>query len=152
MDLKINYDPLVQAFDLSFVNWDLAPEDGLETSILISLFSDARVTDDELPLGELDKRGFWGDAVNNPQGYALGSKLWLLDRSKITDEVLEEAREYCEQALQWLLEDSIAESVTVETRYIDNQSMGITIEIVRPSRNRVSSKFDFIWKGTGNGI
>ena len=152
MDLKVRYSPLTQDFDLALLNWDLEPEDGLETAVLLSLFTDARVLDEELPLGQENKRGFWGDAVNNPQGYVTGSKLWLLERTTITEELLEQAKNYCEEALQWLIDDSIATEVNVETSYKDKQTLLIQVEIVRPSTDKISSKFDFVWEGTSNGI
>ena len=43
-----------------------AEDGGLETAVLMSLFLDRRANDDdELPDGESDPRGYWGDAFAN---------------------------------------------------------------------------------------
>src|SRR5262245_45831699 len=93
-------------------NNDLATEDGLKTAVLISLYTDRRVTREELPDEETSLRGCWTD-VFEEEGDKIGSKLWLLERQKITTEVLRKFRQYCEEALQWLINDKIAQSVEV---------------------------------------
>ena len=60
-DLKVEWNNRFGSGDICVVGADLLSDDGLETAILISLFSDARVRDDELPAGHTWKRGFWGD-------------------------------------------------------------------------------------------
>lgn len=154
MDLKVSYSKDTLDFDLNLKNWELEYDDGLESSILISLYSDARVSLEELQPGEISRRGFWGDAVDNPENHNTGSKLWMLDRATITSELLESAREWCEEALQWLIDDRIAESVTVTTAYkpTDRSVMEIGIQIVRPTGNRVAYKFDFVWEDRVSGI
>lgn len=152
MDLKIKLMPDTNEFDIDIFHWELESDDGLNTAILRSLFENARVTVDELNAGETDRAGFWGDTVDNPDADANGSKLWLLDRGKTTDETLEQAREYCEEALQWLIDDSIAESVTVTTDFYDKFTLAIQIEIQRPGVDRKSSKFDYVWEIRANGV
>ena len=65
---------------------DLKEDRTLETSTLISLFTDQRVTEEELENNGLDKdekkRGYWGDLYPDVQGDKIGSKLWLSDRAK----------------------------------------------------------------------
>lgn len=152
MDLRFKYDALNQEFDLGIENNELEFDDGLETAVLVSLYSDARAEVDELPIGQTSRRGFWGDAVENPDKVNTGSKLWLLDRAKTTDELLEQVREYCEAALQWLVDDAIAESVTVETRYLDKFSMAIEITIARPQGEKQPFKYGYVWEVRSNGI
>lgn len=131
-------------FDIALKNNDLEVDEGLETAIIISLFTDRRVSAEELSAGQTDRRGWWADAVNE-DGDLIGSKLWLLQREKITAEMLIRAREYCEEALKWLVDDGIAEKVFVQVKRIALQSVGIAIQIKRPSESK-SRKYDFIWR------
>jgi phage gp46-like protein len=85
----------------------------LQNAVLISLFTDARCEADELPQGETDQRGYWGD-LDLPEGESLGSKLWLLRREKITQNTLNRARDYATDALQWLIENDHLQGVKVE--------------------------------------
>lgn len=141
-----------QSFDLDLKNWELEFDDGLETAVLVSLFTDARVTEEELPIGEVNRRGFWGDAVENEGSVPTGSKLWLAERAKVTDELLEQVRDSCLEALQWLIDDGIASDVTVETEYNDQKWLLISIEITRPSGQKVGYKFDYVWIRRSGGI
>ncbi len=152
MDLRFVNDTETNQFDLNIVNWDLEMDDGLETAILISLFSDTRVESEELSAGDSELRGFWGDAVDNPDQINTGSKLWLLERSKITDETLESARQYCIDALQWLLDDGVAGSLEVEVTRLDNFSIGIEIQISRPTGENLNFKYDYVWEARSRGV
>lgn len=151
-DLRIKYLFDVQEFDLDIKNWELEFDDGLETAVLVSLFTDTRVAQEELRTGETDKKGFWGDAVNNPDKVVSGSRLWFLDRAVMTDELLEQTREWCLEALQWLIDDLVAEDVTVETSFTDNKTMKILINIFRPTGKPVSFKYNYVWEGKSRGI
>lgn len=132
-------------FDLEMKNNDLSLDLTLKTAIEISLFSDRRVSVDELPEGETDQRGWWADALNDDQD-EIGSKLWLLKREKVTQNIVDRAREYCEEALQWLVTDQIAASVTVTTERQGLYQIAIGVGIQRPKDDRVKFRFGFIWE------
>jgi len=85
----------------------------LNNAITISLFTDARASDDdELPDGGTDKRGYWGD-MDLDADESLGSKLWLLNRSKITQSTLNTMHDYIKEALQWLIDEEHLLSIQV---------------------------------------
>ncbi len=91
--------------------------DELVSAILISLFTDARATDEEFEQvkdWELSKRGYWADQL---AGVSTGSKLWLLKRASKNQDTLERAQSYAQDALLWLVQDNIAQSLNVETSY-----------------------------------
>ena len=94
------------AGDICVVGADLKAEEGLDTAIIVSLFTDARVREDELPPGHTWRRGWWGDGVDDEPDIT-GSKLWLLRREKATQEVLVRARGYIREALAWMLRDGV---------------------------------------------
>lgn len=149
MDIQLAF--LDTYFDLQILNNDLANDDGLKTAIYISLFSDRRVNEEELPIEEKERRGHWADALNDT-GDLLGSKLWLLKRQKITPQLLIQAKQYCEEALAWLVEDGIADEVQVVTERLELYQVSIEIELLRRHDGNAGQKFSFVWESVADGV
>jgi len=89
-------------FDLVIESGDLLADEGLTTTVTISLYTDRLARpDDPLPSytsGQVsDRRGWWG-----AEGADLGSRLWLLYREKELASVVARAQEYAEESLAWL--------------------------------------------------
>lgn len=144
-DLTLVFDGTRADFDI-LAN-DLAQSDDLESSILMSLFLDAR-TDDTIPAGlGSDPRGYWADALSTNDN--TGSKLWLLGRSKATPDILGQAQQYCEEALQWLLDDKVATAVVVSATRVDLQGRDsellIAIQITKPDQSITTYQYNFNW-------
>lgn len=136
------------AIDIEFLNGDVAPDNGLETAVLISLFSDARATEDMIPVIDRDGdlRGYWGDVRPAVPGDDTGSLLWVLKRAKQLGQTLADAREYAARSLKWLIDDGVAESVTVNTSYPVRGWMLIEVIIYRPqSANPVTFRYAYAW-------
>lgn len=118
--------------DLVISGRDLATDDGLESAVVISLFTDRRAeSDDSLPAGETDLRGWWGDDFMG-KGRRIGSKLWLLSREKRLPAVLARAKEYAEEALAWLVEDGLAKSVDVQAEAVRGDTLALLVTIILP--------------------
>lgn len=145
-DIALQFDDY-RGGDLVLAGQDLARDDGLETAVLISLFTDRRATPEQLRPGDdqNDLRGWWGDYNPPVDGDQSGSLLWLLQREKQTRETLARARQYCEQALAWLIEDRVATAVRVTTEYGAPGIMHIGIEIDRPGADRLTYRYDYEW-------
>lgn len=111
MDLALTYDPKLQAFDLALAGTDLAAEDTLASAVLVSLLCDRLAATYEVKTGE-DRRGWWADAYADNQ-HQTGSRLWLLEREKQLPGVVLRCKQYCEEALQWFIEDGLAKAITV---------------------------------------
>ena len=126
-------------------NEDLTNEEGLETAILISLFSDRRVTNELLPDGETDRRGWWGDLFSDIDGDQIGSRLWTLKREKQLPETLNRYLDYTREALTWLTEDGVAETVDVQGEFISMGRLQLDVTITRPFNT--DSQYSFIWDG-----
>lgn len=125
---------------------DIAIDDGLRTAIMLSLFTDRRAADtDTLPSNSSDRRGWWGDTFPDVPNYLMGSRLWLLSRSKQTPEVLINAKAYVVEALQWLLEDGVAAAVTVVTEFTKPGLLGIQVRIDQPDATSVKFQFGYAW-------
>ena len=102
----------------------------LKSNVFLSLFLDAPAQDgDDVPAGTI-RRGFWADAFST-DGDITGSRLWLLDRAKVTATSLADAKMYAEEALAWLIRDGIARSVSVtpERFAVAPETQGILLRV-----------------------
>lgn len=132
--------PGINGSDIAVGNKDLVRDSGLETAVYITLFTDMRASeDDPMPDNSIDKRGWWSDN-------SLGSKLWLLRREKTIDAVLARAEQYAESALQWLLDDGIADEVLVTAERISMQELELTIQISQPDGEPVFYRYYYNWE------
>lgn len=111
----------------------------LTTAVLISLFTDAAAgVDDAIPDGSGNRRGWWGDP-------AMGSKIWLLERSKALPSVADRAVGYAQDALAWLVGDGIAQRIEATAEWVNSTMLVLTIKIVRGTANSVSIRFANLW-------
>lgn len=146
-DLKLSYDKDLMEFDLSIDDGDITGDEGLETAVFISLYTDMRARLDDNYDND-DRRGWWGDQTvgNNDQ---IGSRLWLLDRAKTTNENIRLAKIYVEEALKWLVEDGVAKKVEVAAErsgQAGNDRLYISASIYKSDGTSVTYKFDAFWE------
>ena len=111
MDLALTYNPQLAAIDLALAGTDLAFDDTLAGAVLVSLLCDRLADAYEVKPGE-DRRGWWADAYADNR-HQTGSRLWLLEREKQLPGVLLRCKQYCEEALEWFIEDGLASAITV---------------------------------------
>jgi phage gp46-like protein len=100
----------------------------LKNAVLISILTDARAAeDDELPDPlNGDRRGWWGDNIFEDDT-PTGSKFWLYERSKTTQDVIDGVKEALENALQWMIDDGYTVNNNVITGInVDVQRQGLT--------------------------
>ena len=138
---------IADATDIQMAVRDVLRDAGLETAVMMSLFTDRRAgTDDLLPDNSGDKRGWWGDALN-ADGDADGSKLWLTFRGKITNNTITQIREYAREALQWLIDDNVAERIEVDVVRTALTIITWTVQIFRPKTDKVELfKYYYNWQ------
>jgi phage gp46-like protein len=135
--------------DWSLAAGDLQTGQDLETACLVSLFTDKLATPDFAPTdGSSDRRGWWGDPYNDAP---LGSNLWQLERAHKTRETLGLARRYAEEALQWLVDDGVAQQIAVNTGWlgaaVGSTLLGIGIAILKPDGSVTRFTFGWAWQG-----
>jgi len=119
----------------------LATGNDLETAILLSLFTDRMAAaDDAIPDGSGNPRGWWGDPN-------FGSRLWLLQRAKQTQETLQRAYDYIVEALQWLIDDGVVGSFDVHVEWTQAGMLGAQVVAYKP--NGVSSTTAYTWAWNG---
>lgn len=146
VDAKLVFSNEFGDADLPLELGDLTVENGLETALLLSLFTDQRASQEELErVGGDDPRGWWGDAYSKFAGDRFGSRLWLLERELQTPETLNRALEYARDAVQWLIDDRIARSVQVLAEFPSNGLLALQISPERAS-NEPRERFAFVWE------
>ena len=116
-------------FDVLLKDGDLVTDEGLESAIVLSLFIDRKAEADDVTDDD-DKRGWWADGIDGDDDL-IGSRLWLLERSKTESSIPSSAELYAEEALEWMLEDGVAKSVTASARRIDKM-LALEIHVRRP--------------------
>ena len=132
---------------------DLASDNGLQTSIIISYFTDGLAeADDVIPDGTGDRRGSWVDLPLDA-GAAddhIGSRLWLLQRALATTATALRGREYCIEALAWMIEDGVAADVAVTTRWRDLRFLEIDTVISQRAAGgaAINARFRAVWDAT----
>lgn len=133
--------------ELVLSGFDLARDDGLETAVIISLFTDRRASAEQLPveLPQDDLRGYWGDIGNATPSDQTGSLLWLLAREKQLPQILGRAQQYCREALAWMVEDLVATRVEVKAEFVAQGWMLILVDIFRPTGSPVRYRFNYEW-------
>lgn len=149
MDIRLDYDAETQGADLVVEGGLVQMDAGLRTAILISLFSDARADEaDALPTDDGDRRGWWADTFADIDGDRIGSRLWLLSRSKQTDETLELARSYARDALGWMIDDGIASSVVVSAAWHAIGVMRLDVDLTPATAGAAAQRFTAFWSAS----
>ena len=138
-------------FDISIdpATGDLALTAGFDTSLKMSLFEERRANREEMVPSER-RRGWWAAEISDPEGFEIGSKLWLLDQARLTQETLNKAIDYARQALEWMVLDNHVESVEV-TGELQPATIILTINLLRDGSRVDSFSFD-IWRETGTSL
>lgn len=124
----------------------LAADDGLQTAVVLSLFTDRLAELTDLPEGA-GRRGWWGDAYADVDGDRIGSRLWLLAREKLSQQTLTKAAGYAREALQWLVDDGVASAVNVQAELQPPERLALQVQIVRSAQPVVIYRFEAFWKG-----
>lgn len=145
-DIKTVFIDMEHGADYALDALGLTEDDGLETAVIISLFTDRRANaDDTIPDGSNDRRGWWADAFNDVVNDKIGSRLWLLSREKQLSAVLVRAREYAMEALQWLVDDGVAQAVDVVASNPKPGVLGLWVSVYRPLQPVTQFRFDAFW-------
>lgn len=118
--------------DIAIEQDELVLDDSLTNAIIISLFTDLRVD---------GQRGWWGDSFDRP----IGSKLWLLNREKQLAEVLEDAKAYAEEALQWLIDDKLVQAIEVTASNPETALLLLSVAIKLNDGSTEQREFKAIW-------
>lgn len=131
--------------DWSLSGAQLQSGSDLQTSVLISLFTDRIAnTDDVIMDGSSDPRGWWADDAQ----YPVGSRLWLLERAKQESSTLIRARDYITEALQWLIDDGVVVAFDIYVEWTRASVMGMQVVAHKQDGTTQAMNFAWAWKGT----
>jgi len=114
-------------------------------AIFISLFSWRRAEDGDLP-GEEDQRGWWGDSFPSFANDLTGSRLYLLQRRTITQQTLRDAKDYADEALQWLVDDGHAAQVSVTVERNAREAVRMLVEVDLLADDPLVLEIDDVWR------
>ncbi|WP_145932323.1 phage GP46 family protein [Yersinia bercovieri] len=118
------------------------PTDPLTRAVIISLFTWRRADpddDSEKPMG------WWGDSYPTVQNDRIGSRLYLLQRTTLTNNTVELARGYLEQALAWLKDDGVVSRITINVQRRGTEILTAEITLYRNDGNSQLITFDDLW-------
>ena len=146
----INDQPLTIVIDGSTLRLGLDSGEPLVRAVLISLFTWRRAkTDDSLPdpSPNAPRMGWWGDSFAAVANDRIGSRLWLPSRAKLQPDTVALAREYAQEALQWLVEDGVASRVEVQAERQGLQTLAIGCRIYKSGGSApLDIRFTDVWE------
>lgn len=121
--------------DLTITNNDIEIDSSFRTTIIVSLFTNRRITERENNDNYTDLQGYWG---NND----FGSKLWTLKRSKTTEATRLKAVAYAKQALQWMIDDGLCSKIDVRGYYVGIDRLNLEIDI---TKGLIKEQYEIEW-------
>jgi phage gp46-like protein len=125
--------PTVVDTDLALQGQHLETSTGLETAVLVSLFSWAPAkAGDLVPPGQL--YGWWGNDYPDVPGDVFGSRLWTLIGQPIKRAALQSPA-LAREALQWLLDDGLLTTLDVQADIFDVSENTVRLTITGTSQD-----------------
>ncbi|MBC1188973.1 phage tail protein [Kluyvera sp. SCKS090646] len=121
--------------------------DPLTRAVVISLFTHRRADPDDnadVPMG------WWGDTWPAVANDRYGSKLWLLQRSKLTNALVNTVRTYLRDALQWMLDDGVVSRIDIDIQRTGINELSNQIVLWRRDGPVIIS-FNDLWSVITNG-
>lgn len=146
VDLKLERQADGQTYDLIIGDsGDFETTEGLDTTLLVSILSDARASESEIPIPS--QRGGWlGNLAFLRDNSQLGSLLWTIQQRRRTTGNLNIAIDQAQKALNWMVEDGIAQDVIV-TGALSTVGADISIQVSAFSGD-VENIYIPLWKET----
>lgn len=127
----------------------------LATAVIVALGTDALAApDDILPNPDsTDRAGWWGDmdAAELFNGWPIGTRLWLLKRSKIVGPedpegaTIGRVEQYIAEAIQPFVDMKIATAFDVQAARVDIQQIDALVTIYRGPKTAIELRFQVLW-------
>jgi phage gp46-like protein len=128
---------------------------GIETAVVLALFTDKRIDPDHplYFLADGDARGYWGDGIDvraDLNEGPLGSFLWLLERAPLTIRNISAARwaeQFATEALMPLQTQGVVVRMEIAATTNELESrLELVVRLFGRDGNRVfDRKFDVLW-------
>lgn len=94
--------------------------------------------------------GFSIDTWPAVQNDRYGSRLWLLQRSKLTNQLVLTVRGYIRECLQWMIDDGVVSRIDLDIRRTGINELGNSITLWRRD-GPVMISFDDLWSAITHG-
>ena len=135
-------------YDIQFTDaGDIATIEALDTPILMGIFAERRASASEVP-ESFNRRGWLGN--ESTPGFEMGSKLWQFFQSRASFDTLTEIQSVLRDGQSWLVDDNLAENVTVQTA-LRNSTIVADMTFFRSSSEVDQSTFE-LWSNTGSTL
>lgn len=141
-DIKTVWNAEQLGGDWQIGSGDLVAGDDLQTAIFISLFTDRQARSDDDYDGT-DRKGWWGDTDAD---YPIGSRIWLLRRQRLSAKVATRAVAYAKEALQWLIDDGVVASVSINTQIVYPSRLNMAITYQKPDLTSTTVQYFWVWE------
>lgn len=145
------------------VDWSLLSDGTLDdtqalaTAVIVALGTDHLAdASDLLPdPDDTDRRGWWGDFDSEEiwDGWPIGSRLWLLQRDKITGSGAQRGattvrvEHYIYEAIQPFLDRRIGSHLFVEATRADDSRIDALVRIFRGPKLEIELRYSVLWDG-----
>lgn len=142
-DAVLTINPTHGVYDFNIDSMgDIETSNSFATAILYSLYGERRASREEVVSPER-RRGWIGN-----DDYENGSKIWLLEQSRITRNTLNRLEDEAAKSLQWLVTDGKAVSIDEVSASLNNGRVLLNIT-VRVSKDQVDQRSFIMWENTG---
>lgn len=137
-DIELLYREEKGYYDIAITSTgDLKADNSFDTGVNLALFTDGRADKSEVSNPE-DQRGTIVDVFTN--GYRNGSKLWLLEQSRLDAGAVNRAIDYAKNALKYFVDLSLVQKISVDG-YLT--SKGVVLVIVVKGLNGTIDKYKY---------
>lgn len=136
-------------YDISFEDGDFKLTDGLDTAIVLSLFTDGRADSSEVSEPIL-RRGWIGNEQNENEDDYFGSKLWLLEQARINNDTSNRVTSFSQDALSWMINSDYAKKLDINSEISDKDKIRINI-VFTTINNKTESRQYKLWQNTNLG-
>ena len=145
-DIRVVFDTETKLRDIAIGDdGDLSSVDDFSTSIDLSVLTNERANSSEVPQA-LERRGWIGDLTPRTEGFRAGSKLWLFEQSRRTQDTVNDIRNAVQEGLQWIVDKGQAERIQVDSEMIGDSGVRVTV-VISVGNNRVKRYFT-LWDQT----
>lgn len=122
-------------------DFGLVRDRGFDSAVYMSLFLNARAEPgDDISDDPDNPQGYWGETY----GFPIGSRLWLLRRRKRTQETLNLLESFTLEALQWMLDDGIAKTITAVPEINGTSRVDLLVQITKADGDKWEKRWDAV--------